>query len=76
MVGHQYIFVAFSGCDRKPSCLVSVKFTCQIHCLEEDKIGASECGYGGNWSGSGSGSGSGSDWSSFFCADRRPLLGC
>ena len=72
MIGDQDILVALAGCNWEPSCLVRIKFSCEIHCLEEDKIGVSDCVDNGNWSCSGFGS----NWSTFSCADRRPLLGC
>ena len=39
MVGDQDILVALDVCNWKPSCLVRVKFSCYIHCLEEENIG-------------------------------------
>ena len=39
MIGDQDILVDPNECNWGPSCLVRIKCSCEIHCLEEDKIG-------------------------------------
>ena len=39
IIGYQDILVALARCNWEPSCLVCIHFPCEIHCLEEEKIG-------------------------------------
>ena len=39
MIGGQDILVALARCNWEPSCLVRIFVSCEIHCLEEYKIG-------------------------------------